>query len=218
MSRKILFFILALFLIPLVLLLMTLLKPQASKITQTTTDEKTTTETTSLSSTPSSMAEITPTKIIEIISKESFAQTVLSFGDSSVIDSTASTINYSMPVNISTGKNKVTAVQLELQYDPKILTNMAITSGPFFTKSDVLLNKIDTENGRISYAIIIGLTDEGVVGDGVVVNLTFSTSALVPAKTKITFLSKTKVTAEGISESVLKQTVTSPFVCGCAEN
>lgn len=189
MSKRTLFLIFALFLIAFVLLAMALYQPQAPKVTP-----------------------------VKTVVKESVAQTVLSFGNSSLVASSASTLSYSIPVNISTGKNKVTAVQLELQYDPEILTNIIISPGSFFTKPDVLLNQIDTKTGRISYAFGVGLADEGVVGKGTIANLTFSTKTKTPARTTITFLPKTLVTAQGINESVLKQAIASPFVCGCEEN
>jgi len=186
MSRRTLFLIFALFLITFVLLMIALFQPQAPK-----------------------------TIPVKPVVKESVAQTILSFGMPVVATSSStSVLNYSLPVNISSGKNKVTAVQLELQYDPLVLTDVAVIPGSFFPKSDVLLNQIDTKTGRISYAFSVGLTAEGIIGKGTVANLTFSVKAQVPTKTVIIFLPKTLVTATGINESVLKQTVNTPFTVG----
>jgi len=152
---------------------------------------------------------------IKPVVKESPAQTILSFGVPVIATSSStSTLNYSLPVNIMSGKNKITAVQLELQYDPLILTDVAIAPGQFFPKPDVLLNQIDTKTGRISYALSVGLTDEGIIDKGAVANLTFSVKAQAPTKTIIIFLPKTLVTAAGINESVLKQAVNTPFTVG----
>jgi hypothetical protein len=183
MSKRTLFLIFALFLIAFVLLMLTVYQPQALKTTQ------------------------------ETVIKEPIAQTTLSFGNPSIATSSSiSTTNYSLPINIQSGKNKVTAVQLELQYDPKILTKVAVIPGSFFAIPEVLLNQIDTETGRISYAFGAKLTDPGVVGKGIVANLTFSVTAPgIPEKTAIIFLPKTLVTAEGISETVLKQTTNGLF-------
>jgi hypothetical protein len=186
MPKRTLFLIFALFIITFVLIMIALCRPQAPKITQ----------------------QITPTP-------EPVAQTILSFGDPLIAtSSTTTTLDYSLPINISTGKNKVTAVQLEILYDPKILTNIAITSNSFFEKSIVLLNQIDTKTGRITYAFGIPPTGQGVIGKNTVATLTFSAQAKPSEKTALIFLPKTKVTAEGIGESVLKEANVGQFTVG----
>lgn len=186
MSKRTLFLIFALFIITSVLLVMALYQPQPPKNIQTTT-----------------------------VPKEPVAQTVLSFGNPEIATpSSATLLNYSLPINIQTFKNKATAVQLELQYDPKILTNVAVTAGSFLTKPAVLLNQIDSKTGRISYAFGIGPAGRGVAGKGIAANLTFSAKAKPVEKTAIIFLPKTLVTAEGVSVSVLKQTTNSIFIVG----
>lgn len=186
MSKRTLFLIFALFLITTVLLLLALYQPQMIGTTQTA-----------------------------VPTKEPVAQTSLSFGTPLIATSSSSIIlDYSLPVNISTGKNKVTAVQLELQYDPLILTNVAVTPGSFFTNPDILLNQIDTKTGRISYAFGVGLVNPSISGNGTIANLTFSVKAGAPQKTAIIFLPKTLVNAEGINESVLKPVINGIFTLG----
>ena len=187
MSRRTLFLIFALFLITFVLLMIALFQPQSPKVIP-----------------------------VKPVAKESVAQTILSFGVPVVATSSSkSVLSYSLPVNIMSGKNKVTAVQLELQYDPLVLTDISITPGSFFPKPDVILPlQIDTKAGRISYALSVGLTSEGIINKGTVANLTFSVKAQAPTKTIIIFLPKTLVTAQGVSESVLKQAVNLPFTVG----
>jgi hypothetical protein len=181
MSKRTLFLIFALLLITFALLMMALYQPSALKTIQQPI----------------------------VTTKEPIVQTVLSFGNPSVATSSStstSTLNYSLPINISTGKNKVTAVQLELQYDPQVLTNVAVTTGSFFTTPSVLLNQIDFKTGRISYAFGISPTGQAIMGKGNVANLTFSyIKSASPEKTAIIFLPKTLVTAEGVSESVLRE-------------
>ncbi len=84
---------------------------------------------------------------------ESNAETVLSFAPPMVSTasaiSTASAEAFLMDTTILTGKNKVSAVQLELSYDPEALVNVDIEPGDFFTNPVVLLEDIDTEQGRI---------------------------------------------------------------------
>jgi len=187
MSKRTLFLIFALLLITFVLLLVAFYQPQTSKTAPAVT---------------------APKKLT--------AQTTLSFGiPVTATSASVLTTNYSLPVEILTGGNKVTAVQLELQYDPEVLTNVAVIPGPFFgTTSDVLLNQIDAETGRISYALSVGLTAQGVIGKGTVATVTFSSKVKTPEKTAILFLPKTLVTASGINESVLKQTTNGLFMLG----
>jgi len=185
MSKRTLFLIFALFLITFVLLLLAFYQPQAPKTTVTA------------------------------IPQEPVAQTVLSFGNPSIATSSSfTTSNYSLPISISTGKNKVTAVQLELQYDPSILTNVKVASGSFFPNPEVLLNQIDTNTGRVSYAFDVGFTGKGITGKGIVANVTFSVKKNTLEKTAIVFLPKTLVTAEGTSKSALRLTVNGLFTVG----
>ena len=186
MSKRTLFLIFALFIITAVLLVLALYKPSAPKTIQTA-----------------------------IVPKEPIAQTMLSFGNPSIAtSSSASTLNYSLPINIATGKNKVTAVQLELQYEPNVLTNVTVTPGSFFKNPSVLLSQIDAKTGRISYAFGVGLKDKGVVGKGVAATLTFEAGSGAPRQTAILFLPKTLATAQGVTQSVLKQTNSIQLIVG----
>lgn len=185
MSKRTLFLIFALFLITFVLLMIALYQPQPKPAPITTAP------------------------------KEPVAQTILSFGNPEIATSSSATIlNYSLPIDIQTFRNKVTAVQLELQYDPKMLTSVTVTPGSFFANPDILLNQIDTKTGRISYAFGAGLKNQGVIGKGTVANITFSAKAGIVEEIAIIFLPKTLVTAEGINESVLKQTTNGLFIIG----
>lgn len=184
MSKRTLFLIFALFVIAFVLLVLALYKPSIPKPTQIITSPK-----------------------------ESIEQTVLSFG-ASVVATSSSPLSYSIPINIATNKNKVTAVQLELQFDPKVLTNVAVTPGAFFKNPVVLLDRIDVKTGRISYAFGINPSDQGVAGFGVAGILTFGAKSKVMQATDILFLPKTLVTAEGITQSVLKQTNNIQIIVG----
>ena len=185
MSKRTLFLIFALFIITTVLLALTLYTPSNPKPTLTVT-----------------------------VPKETVEQTVLSFGELVATSSSLAALSYSIPVNIETGKNKVTAVQLELQFDPKVLTNVVVTPGSFFKNPVILLNQIDAKTGRISYAFGINPTDQAVMGQGIIATLTFGTKTTALEQTQILFLPKTLVTAENITESVLKQTNNIQFIIG----
>lgn len=141
------------------------------------------------------------------------AQTILLFGNLSMATDSAKPL-YSIPIIIQTGKNFVTGVQLELFYDPQIITNVSIAQGPFFSNPVVLLNSIDSDNGRISYALGINPQDSGKKGEDIAATVTFKAKVASPTATSITFLPKTLVTADGISQSVLKSTNKTEFIVG----
>ena len=119
---------------------------------------------------------------------------------------------YSIPIHISAKKNKVTAVQLEISYDPQMLTTVFLAPGTFFPKPVALLNEIDENNGRISYAIGTAPNTSGIVGEGIVATLTFQAKSPLPETTQISFLPKTSVSGEGSNQSILKEAISTQIV------
>jgi hypothetical protein len=109
-------------------------------------------------------------------------------------------------VNIDTSDNDVTAVQLELGYDPTIISNVKVTPGAMFTNPVVLVNKDSAATGRYTYAI--GITPNSTVlkGQGVVANVTFTVKpGTVGKSTQLGLLPTSLVTARGVAQSVLKK-------------
>lgn len=109
-------------------------------------------------------------------------------------------------VHMDTGSNTVTAVQLELAYDPNVLTNVTVTKGTFFDQSVELFNKVDARNGRISYAIAIPPTGQPKKGQGIIATISYQRVLGATQQTSISFLPKSKVTEEGVNPSVLQST------------
>lgn len=135
----------------------------------------------------------------------SFAKTTLFLTLGEVEGPTATDSGKKVDVNINTSENLVTAVQLELSYNPKDLMDVDIEASVFFQNPVVLLKNVDEKNGRVSYALGIAPGQSGVRGKGTVAVLTFNkneTSA--STSTTISFLPKTLVSAQGITPSVLK--------------
>jgi len=118
---------------------------------------------------------------------------------------------YSTDVSITTGGDKITAAQLELSYDPKVLTNVQIKPGTFIKNPVVLLKKVDQTNGRISLAIGIPLGQAAPTGQGTIATITFDEISTATGSTILDFLPKTAVTAQGIAQSVLKTSTGSLF-------
>jgi len=118
---------------------------------------------------------------------------------------TASSPSGSLEINIDTGKNNVTAVQIELSFDPKTLTKVTLTPGGFFENPMVLINDVDYKNGKISYAIGISPSGTPKTGKGVVAKIEFTADPQDAVSTKINFMPKTLVTASEATTSVLKE-------------
>lgn len=107
-------------------------------------------------------------------------------------------------VIIDASDNAVTAVQLELMYDPTTLTNMKITPGPLFKNAVVLINKNDAKTGRFTYAFGIQPNQATVTGTGAVATITFTARGALGKQSQITVLPTSLVTARGVATSVLK--------------
>jgi len=80
---------------------------------------------------------------------------------------------YALNADVSTNGNKLTAIQMELSYDPKAITNVDVLPGTFFSDPVVLLKKVDQATGRISYAIAIKANQDAVSGKGTVAIIQF---------------------------------------------
>jgi hypothetical protein len=108
-------------------------------------------------------------------------------------------------VQIDSGPGTISAVQLSLSYDPRILTNVRIQKGKYFPTPFELLNMVDENKGIITYAIGIAPNGSAQAGKGTVAIITYTPNQGVTNQTRIDFLPQTKVTSEGINTSVLQQ-------------
>lgn len=108
-------------------------------------------------------------------------------------------------VSIDTSDNDVTAVQLELGYDPTILSNVKVTYAPLFKNPAILIDKNDPVKGRYTYAFGITPSSQPVKGTGVVATVTFTVKpGTVGKQTQLGLLPNSLVTARGVANSVLK--------------
>jgi hypothetical protein len=119
-------------------------------------------------------------------------------------------------VNIDTQDNAVTAVQLELSYDPAVVSNVVVTPGTMFANPVVLINKNDVATGRITYAFGITPAGKPIAGSGAVATITFTTKASAGKQAEISLLPSTLVTARGVASSVLKSATGTTVVVGSA--
>lgn len=148
------------------------------------------------------------------VKKPTIPETSLLFGSLEVIPASDSARKaYSLPIIIKAQTNTVTSVQLELAFDPGVLTNINIKPAHFFENPAIFINKIDSKNGRISYAFGKVASQSGEQGEDMLAILTFQartpideTRTRAPKQTSITFLPKTFVAAEDLLQSALKST------------
>lgn len=91
-----------------------------------------------------------------------------------------------------------TGAQLELAYDPTIMTEVTLTPGTLFPKSAVLLNNNDETTGRISYAISLYKNEKPQNFSGTTAILKFKVKEnIIQNQTAIYFLPKTAIIADG---------------------
>jgi hypothetical protein len=110
----------------------------------------------------------------------------------------------SVDVNIDTSDNNVTAVQLEIAYDPTYITNIKVTPGTLFSNPVVLFDKNNIKDGRLTYMYGIAPSGQTVKGSGIAATISF-TALNKTGDTQLALLPTSLVTARGISDSVLKQ-------------
>ena len=110
----------------------------------------------------------------------------------------------STEVIIDTGGLSASAVQLDIGFDPLVIRNVSIHPGTFFAKPLILASHIDQKSGEIFYAIAAGPGTIGKTGTGTIATITFDFAQGAFNPTTLYFLPNTKVTARGISQSILK--------------
>jgi hypothetical protein len=113
-----------------------------------------------------------------------------------------STVN----VMIDTQGDSVRAIQLEIAYDPKALTNVTIKPGDFFPGAQALpVGGVNQTTGRITFAVTPANLRDAKSGKGTVATLTFYPTAAAATSTAITLLDKSLVTSPGLgAQTVLK--------------
>ena len=114
----------------------------------------------------------------------------------------------SIAVNLNVQGDVPTLVQVEIGYDPTIITPLTISPGTFFNQPTVLLNTMDPGSGRISYALQCGNAKTCIhQANADVATLTFSINPYtIKKETEITFFPKTLLqTADGLQTKLQTQ-------------
>ena len=133
----------------------------------------------------------------------------LDFG-TSLLDISLLSANQTVDVVLDTNNKPVAGVQVELSYDPTVLSNVRLIPAQqafFGPSSQVLISAVDSEQGRISYATAISAQGSEVSGRAVIVRIGFTANKSKGVQgTLISFLTKSAVTTLASQNSVLKST------------
>ena len=144
--------------------------------------------------------------------KRDFAKTSLVISDE-VRVSTVSGV-YETDIIIDSGDNRITGAQIELSYDPEVLSGFDINQGDFLSDPQIILKDIDSQTGRASFVLGIKPEQQAVSGTGVIVIVSFSKQG--DDQSFINFLPQTLISAQGFDQSVLKETI-SAVISGLPE-
>ncbi len=108
---------------------------------------------------------------------------------------------------INAQENKVTAVQLEISYDPTALQYVSIKGTDLLAGRPELIKRIDEKNGRITFAAGVAPQDKNfsIQGADEIGKLVFRKLRTNETQTEVKLLPVSLVTARGVEQSVMTQ-------------
>lgn len=144
--------------------------------------------------------KITPTPTIEKTAEITFSP--------STLDLAASTSG-SVEVMVTTGKNPITGAQVQILYDPTVITNVELAPpaanslmGPPGSYTNLFT---DDTPGSLTYAVAINPSSPEVSGTGSIGTISFTVLKTKP-ETQFTFGKSTAVTSTASMNSILNTT------------
>jgi hypothetical protein len=146
------------------------------------------------------------------------AHTVLSFSPQTTTVSSASSSAQSLDIMINANGDPVSGIQLELSFDPKVITLKTLTPGTFLPNSLTLLPaKIDNVNGTATLIFAKTPSQKPQNGSGLAASLTYTIKPGVTAsQTQIKILPKSEISGTGMKDSVLKSEDTATIMLNSA--
>ncbi len=152
------------------------------------------------------MITLSPTRSVE-------KTAVISFSPSNLDLTLVTTPSATVDIVAMTGKNPITGAQVDISYDPKVITNVAVlppeATTSLFGKLGSYTNLFtDTKTpGRISFALAINPNGNPVIGAGSIGKISFTViKGATPTATMRFEGQGTLVTARTAQDSVLKST------------
>lgn len=114
----------------------------------------------------------------------------------------------SFDIQLDSAGNTVTSVQLEISYNPAVLTNVQVqapeaTKNLFSPIQLITLRNVDRKNGEISFGFTIPRAAKAQKQSGVIATVSFTANSPTQALSTLLFLPKTLVTQQGSNESIL---------------
>ena len=138
-------------------------------------------------------------------------QTQISFSPAVIDTSTSSQNPQTVSITANTNGQTISGIQLELSYDPAVLTNVEIEPAEnnlFGPNPSVLINSVDPALGRISFAITLpSLDSEEVSGNSNIATITFTPLQNRVQNTQIVVLPKTTVRSLKSTNSLLQNSM-----------
>ncbi len=132
-------------------------------------------------------------------------QTLLYFSPPNLTINTQSPSLEKLNLVIQTNDNSIYGADIELSYDPNIISNLQISSGSFIPKVENLPTP-KAKSGTLSYIMVVPFKAKPIKGTGILAQVSFAInkSALQKAKsTQISFLPATSISGLNQKFSVL---------------
>lgn len=126
---------------------------------------------------------------------------------------------HSSDIFLDSNDTLITETQIELQYNPLIISNVLITpsANNFFGEQDEFttqLSEVRQEYGRVSLAIEASSSATGKKGNKPVATITFTASGNASATAQIEFLNKSTARTDKTRASILSTTTPLTISCG----
>ncbi len=151
----------------------------------------------------SDQTAIQPTPAGEAPAPTSAAKSILTLSPNPV--TVGSGQSGQVSVEINTDSNEVTGVQLEISYDPGLISNVKVTPGVLLPNAAVLFDNNNSQTGNYTYALGITPNSPTIQGTGSVAVITFTARGIAGSQSQIELLPTTLISAKGVRDSVLKQ-------------
>ena len=151
------------------------------------------------------LVTLTPTPSIE-------KTAIISFFPANLDLTLVTTPSATVDIITTTGKNPITGAQVEISYDPKVITNVSVlppdTATSLFGSQGSYTNLFaDLKTpGKISFALAINPGGNPVLGAGSIGKISFSTTKGTSPTATMTFGKGTVVTSKTTQDSVLSAT------------
>ncbi len=129
-----------------------------------------------------------------------------------VLSLTPASTSGTVDIIVDTGNSPITGAQVEITYDPTVITNVEIedpdASNSLLGTPGTYTNLFTdiTTPGKIVFARAIGLSGQEVNGTGSIGKISFTLAPTATGSTQMTFGSETAVTTTATTESILNTT------------